>query len=221
MPRPKITPDPKGMDRRQFIRHMALTGATATGALAAGLFLWEQKHFVPGFGEKSGISLPSFAGDLNSAQTQLAIAHGTDRIQTTRAALDALGGMQRFVQKGDVVMLKPNVAFDRPPALAATTHPDSLRAVAQLVLEAGARQVIVADNPINSPAGCFLKSGLEAVANELNLDLVLSGAKRLYRVSRWRAKSCATGRFSTAPSKRPTRLSGSLPARTTTSAAPP
>jgi uncharacterized protein (DUF362 family) len=160
------------MDRRQFIRHMALTGATATGALAAGLFLWERQHFVPGFGEKSGISLPDFAGEISRTQNQLAIAHGTDRIQTTRAALDALGGMKRFVQKGDVVMLKPNVAFDRPPALAATTHPDSLRAVAQLVLEAGARKVVVADNPINSPAGCFLKSGLSAVADELNLELI-------------------------------------------------
>jgi uncharacterized protein (DUF362 family) len=172
MARPQITPDPKGMDRRQFIRHMALTGATATGALAAGLFLWEKQHFVPGFGEKSGISLPNFAGELSRTQTQLAIAHGTDRIRTTRAALDALGGMKRFVQKGDVVMLKPNVAFDRPPALAATTHPDSLRAVAQLVLEAGAKKVVVADNPINSPAGCFLKSGLAAVADELNLELI-------------------------------------------------
>jgi uncharacterized protein (DUF362 family) len=172
MARPPVTPDPKGMDRRQFIRHMAATGATATGALAAGLFLWERKHFVPGFGDQSGIHLPSFATEALKTQPSLGIAHGSDRIATTRAAVEALGGMGRFVRKGDVVMLKPNVAFDRPPALAATTHPDSLRAVARMVLEAGARRVIVADNPINSPAGCFLKSGLSAVADELNLDLM-------------------------------------------------
>jgi uncharacterized protein (DUF362 family) len=172
MSRTPVTPDPKGMDRREFIRHMALTGAAAGGSLAAGLFLWQRKHFVPGFGEKSGISLPSFATDLVKTQVNLGIAHGSDRIATTRAAIDALGGIGRFINKGDVVMLKPNVAFDRPPALAATTHPDSLRAVAQLVLEAGAKRVIVADNPINSPAGCFLKSGLEAVADELNLTLM-------------------------------------------------
>ena len=70
------------------------------------------------------------------------------------------------------MLLKPNVAFDRPPALAATTHPDSLRVIAQLVLEAGAKKIIVADNPINSPAGCFLKSGLQTVAGELNLELM-------------------------------------------------
>jgi uncharacterized protein (DUF362 family) len=172
MPKPPITPDPKGMDRRQFMRHMALTGATSGSALLAGLFLWERQHFVPGFEEKSGVQLPSYATDKAKIQADIGVAHGTDRIQVTRAAIDALGGISRFIDKGDVVMLKPNVAFDRPPALAATTHPDSLRAIAQLVLEAGAREVIVADNPINSPAGCFLKSGLSAVADEMGLKLI-------------------------------------------------
>lgn len=172
MPRPSITPDPKGVNRRQFIRQLAATGLFSGGALATAFLLWERRHFVPGFGEQSGIVLPSFSTGQQKIQTSLAVAHGTDRIHTTRAAVDALGGMSRFVQKGDVVMLKPNVAFDRPPALAATTHPDSLRAIAQMVLEAGAKKVIVADNPINSPAGCFLKSGLKSVANELDLVLM-------------------------------------------------
>jgi len=80
--------------------------------------------------------------------------------------------MGRFIKSGDVVMIKPNVAFDRPPALCATTHPEALRTVAKLVLEAGASKVVVADNPINSPTGCFLKSGLRQVADDLNLDLL-------------------------------------------------
>ncbi len=172
MPKPPINPEPKRMDRRQFIRHLGMTGATSGGALLAGLFLWQRQHFVPGFQEKSGISLPSFMTDQANVQADLGVAHGLDRIQTIRAAIDALGGMSRFVSKGDVVMLKPNVAFDRPPALAATTHPDSLRAVAELVLQAGAKKVIVADNPINSPAGCFLKSGISGVADQLGLELI-------------------------------------------------
>jgi uncharacterized protein (DUF362 family) len=102
----------------------------------------------------------------------LAIAHGADHDKTVRAAIGALGGMSRFIRKGDVVMIKPNVAFDTPPALAATTHPETLRAVAKLVLEAGAARVFIADNPINSPAGCFLKSGLRQVADDLNVDLL-------------------------------------------------
>ena len=44
--------------------------------------------------------------------------------------------------------------------------------MAKLVLEAGAARVFIADNPINSPAGCFLKSGLRQVADDLNVDLL-------------------------------------------------
>lgn len=154
---------------------MARAGATAAligGSVAGGIALWQRKHFVPGFQEERGLQLPSFALAQDTALPSMAIAHGTDHDSTIRAAIGALGGMGRFIRKGDVVMIKPNVAFDRPAALAATTHPDALRAVARLVREAGASKILVADNPINSPAGCFLKSGLRDVANELNLDLL-------------------------------------------------
>jgi len=127
---------------------------------------------VPGFEAQKGLSLKSYALEANKLLPTMAIAHGMEHEKTIRAALGALGGMGRFIQRGDVVMIKPNVAFDRPPALAATTHPDALRAVAKLCFEAGAAKVVIADNPINSPTGCFLKSGLTAVAAELNLDLL-------------------------------------------------
>ena len=172
MTTPEESFDPRQMTRREFIQRGALTGAAVGGALIGGAALWQRDHVVPGFGEKSGLALPSYAVDPSSVLPELTVARGTDRNQAIRAAVDALGGIGRFIQRGDRVMIKPNVAFDRPPALAATTHPDALRAVAQLCLEAGAREVLVADNPINSPAGCFLKSGLEAVAGELQLKLL-------------------------------------------------
>ena len=160
------------ISRREFLLRAGAAGALAAGSVATGLKLWQRNAFVPGFQAEKGLQLPSYKLDAAKSLPTMAIAHGTDHDKAIRAAIGALGGMQRFIQKGDVVMLKPNVAFDRSPALAATTHPEALRAVARLVLEAGASKVIVADNPINSPAGCFLKSGLRAVANELNLDLL-------------------------------------------------
>jgi uncharacterized protein (DUF362 family) len=158
--------------RREFLLRAGTTGALIAGAAAGGYVLWQPKHFVPGFEPQKGLQLPSYAPELSKTLPSLAIAHGTEHGQTIRAAIGALGGMARFIKRGDVVVLKPNVAFDRPPALAATTHPEALRAVARLVLEAGAAKVFVADNPINSPAGCFLKSGLRQVASDLNLDLL-------------------------------------------------
>lgn len=160
------------MTRREFIQRTAMTGAAVGGAGIAGFSLWQRDHFVPGFDEKEGLSLPDFAVEKSSVWPDLAVARGTDRNQAIRAAMDMLGGISRFIQRGDRVMIKPNVAFDRPPALAATTHPEALRAVAQLCLEAGALEVLVADNPINSPASCFLKSGLQAVARDLDIKLL-------------------------------------------------
>ena len=161
-----------GVSRRQFLVRLGITGALIAGSGLAARKLWQPKHFVPGFEPEKGLQLRSYASEANKLLPSLAIAHGNDRERTIRAALGALGGVDRFIQKGDVVMIKPNVAFDRPPALAATTHPDALRAVAKLCFEAGASKVVVADNPINSPTGCFLKSGLTAVASDMNLDLL-------------------------------------------------
>jgi uncharacterized protein (DUF362 family) len=166
-----LLPD-NSVSRREFLVRLGITGALIAGTGLAAKKLWQPNHFVPGFEKEKGLQLRSYAPEPNKLLPSLAIAHGTEHEKNVRAALGALGGMDRFIQPGDVVVIKPNVAFDRPPALAATTHPDALRAVAKLCFEAGARKIIVADNPINSPTGCFLKSGLTAVASDLNLDLL-------------------------------------------------
>lgn len=168
---PAEIPEPRHMTRREFVQRGALTGAAVGGALIGGAALWQREHFVPGFDRKEGLSLPSYAVEEASALPALAVARGADRNPAIRAAVDALGGIGRFIRRGDRVVIKVNAAFDRPAALAATTHPEALRAVAQLCLEAGAREVRVTDNPINSPASCFLKTGLEAVARDLGLTL--------------------------------------------------
>jgi uncharacterized protein (DUF362 family) len=160
------------LSRREFLLRLGTAGALIAGSTAGGFALWQRRHFVPGFGEKTGLSLPSYAIAPDKLLPEMVIAHGAEHEKVIRTAVGALGGMERFINKGDVVVIKPNVAFDRPPALAATTHPDALRAVAGMVREAGASKILVADNPINSPAGCYLKSGLLAVANELSLDLL-------------------------------------------------
>jgi uncharacterized protein (DUF362 family) len=164
------------VSRREFLVRLGATGALIAGSGIVASKLWQPNHFVPGFEKEKGLQLRSYAPEPSKVLPSLAIAHGTEHETTIRAALAALGGMERFIQKGDVVMIKPNVAFDSPPLLCATTHPDALRAVAKLVFEAGARKVIVADNPINSPTGCFLKSGLTAVTSEMNLDLIYPGS---------------------------------------------
>src|ERR1019366_10617296 len=130
------------VSRREFLVRLGVTGALIAGTGLAARKLWQPKHFVPGFEKEKGLQLRSYAPEISKVLPSLAIAHGTEHDKTIRAAMGAPGGMGRFIKNGDVVVIKPNVAFDRPPALAATTHPDALRAVAKLCFEAGASKVI-------------------------------------------------------------------------------
>lgn len=153
---------PDHTSRREFLKQVGQTSAALAGATGAALWL----HNRPISREPEAVSLKRYAVGIRLADPRLAIVHGGSIDRMVRAAVGELGGMARFVGPGDVVLVKPNVAFDRGPRLAATTHPDTLKAVIGLCRDAGARKIIVADNPINSPEGAFAKSGIKAAAEE-------------------------------------------------------
>jgi len=164
------------MERREFIKRAGRTGLAVAGAALGAAYLYDPRNGAQYFRDQeqaSDLHLPSYRVDRGKAAVELAVARGSDPEQLVRAALGGLGGIESFIEKDDVVLLKPNVAFDRPPALGATTHPEVLRAVAILCRQAGARKIIVADNPINQPEGCFFKSGIQKVAAEVDADLAL------------------------------------------------
>ncbi len=90
----------------------------------------------------------------------VAVAEGKDYAQVTRNAIAALGGMKRFVKSGDVVVVKPNIGWDRNPAQAANTNPIVVRAVVEEALAAGARKVKVFDRTCNDERRCYANSGI-------------------------------------------------------------
>jgi uncharacterized protein (DUF362 family) len=93
--------------------------------------------------------------------------------QLVRRAVDALGGMAKFVSRGDIVVIKPNIGWDRMPIHAANTNPEVVAAVIKLVYEAGAKRVVVADGSCNDPNRCFQRSGIWRASYELGADVVL------------------------------------------------
>ncbi|MEW4451806.1 DUF362 domain-containing protein [Bremerella sp. JC817] len=72
-----------------------------------------------------------------------------------------------------MVVIKPNVAFDKNPDLGATSQPDTVSAVVKLCFAAGARKVIVCDNPINNPESCFFKTRVGDAAQRAGATLML------------------------------------------------
>lgn len=164
------------VSRREFLRRVGQTGAVIAGAGAAATLLHDErtgKEYFRDLRKASELRLKPFGVELGPSDPKLVIAHGTDAEKLVRAALQEMGGVARFIKPGDIVVVKPNVAFDRAPALGATTNPAVVGAVVRLCREAGARQVLVADNPINQPEGCFHKSGIRRAAEEAGAKVLL------------------------------------------------
>src|SRR3972149_4910761 len=86
-------------------------------------------------------------------------ASGASAADTVRGAGDALGGIKTILSRGDVVVLKPNIGWDRTPEQAANTDPDVVVALAELCLSAGAKEVRVFDRTCNEPRRCYGNSG--------------------------------------------------------------
>ncbi|NVN99638.1 MAG: DUF362 domain-containing protein [Geobacteraceae bacterium] len=91
----------------------------------------------------------------------VAVADGADAATITRNAINALGGMKRFVKPGNTVVVKPNMGWDRTPELAANTNPLVVRAVVEECLRAGAKKVKVFDRTCNDERRCYKNSGIE------------------------------------------------------------
>ena len=96
-----------------------------------------------------------------------------DPAAATRKALEAMGGIGRFVQKGQRVVLKPNMSFASPPERASTTHPLVVTTVAQACLEAGAERVVVVDYPLYKTELCLQRSGIQDACKSIRGVYVL------------------------------------------------
>ncbi len=103
----------------------------------------------------------------------LTLIQGDSPSQITKEAINAIGGIKRFVAKGDVVIVKPNIGWDRTPEQAACTNPEVVKAVVELCVEADAKQVIVMDNTISPARRAYARSGIAKAAKE-------AGAKTPY-----------------------------------------
>lgn len=147
---------------RKGARAVALTGVAALG---------------PSVG-------PLLAAELEEKPwpaVDLAVGHGTPA-RAVSGALGLLGGIRRFVNPGDFVLLKPNMSFGTPPEMGATTHPDVVASVAAECLEAGAKRVLVADHTIRAPKVCLEYTGIEAACARLERVSVVALNEASYYV---------------------------------------
>jgi uncharacterized protein (DUF362 family) len=126
--------------------------------------------------------------EADAALPEMVVAQGdgpnaTDPRALVRRAFDDLGGVGRFIAHGDVVVLKPNIAWDRTPEQAATTNPELVAEVVKQCVQAGAKRVIVTDVSCNEAERCFRRSGIAAAARAEGADVILPDPARFREVN--------------------------------------
>lgn len=178
------------LTRREYLTRSAKALAVLGGsALIARKYYdaggW-QTHLATGRREVRDFRIHT-SGELSD----FAIAHGepgaATPTQLAERAVQALGGMQRFISRGDRVVIKPNIGWDRTPLQAANTNPELVAAVVTMALHAGAREVVVTDASCNEPGRCFQRSGIWTRAERAGAQIVLPADHR-FRAMRLRGE---------------------------------
>jgi len=168
-------------DRRAALLKVARLGGAAVAAAGAAVWLSsrsQREEPVPA----AASGKRDFRVAPDSTLPQLVMAQGEDPRRLVRGVFDRLGGVRRFVARGDIVAIKPNMSWDRAPEQAANTNPDVVAETVRLCLEAGAREVILADAPVNEPHSAFERSGIGPAARAAGATVVLPERRRFREV---------------------------------------
>lgn len=119
------------------------------------------------------------AGDA----VKLSVVKGTDPAGITAKAIAELGGMSRFVSRGDIVVVKPNMSWDRVPEQAANTNPEVVAEVIRQAFEAGAKKVKLFDNTCNSSRRCYKRSGIAEAAGNAGADVFFTEERKFKKTN--------------------------------------
>jgi uncharacterized protein (DUF362 family) len=162
--------------RRVLVGLGAVVGAGAVGV--GGLMGYDRyRRFI----RESDASIADHRVDLPATLPRMVIARGVDPMRNVRAAVERLGGISQFVNASDVVVIKPNIGWDRTAEQGANTHPDVVAEVVRLCREARAERVIVCDCPVKRARSAFERSGILAAASAAGAEVILPEDSR-YRL---------------------------------------
>lgn len=195
-------------NRREFLKTVAYAGLTGATVASGAAFFYNR--------DNSGDTNIGFVNDFSVEYDEkkiIASVKGEDRASMITKSIDMLGGISRFVKKGDVVAIKPNIAFATPATLGATTSPETVYEVARLCFSAGAKEVIVFDNPINSPESCYLISGISEATRKAGAKIIVPADNLFSNITLKDAKLIVDWPVFTSPLARADKLIGISPVK--------
>jgi len=151
------------MDRRDFLKVVAVTGAAFSLKMSGGMDILAQ----------------SVTSSTTGKTVDLVAVMGGEPEDMFRKAIEQLGGMGKFVKKGQKVCVKPNIGWDKTPELAANTNPKLVAEIVRQALAAGASEVVVFDHTCDEWTKCYQNSGIESAAKAAGAK-VLPGNEESY-----------------------------------------
>ena len=136
------------MNRRNFLRAIALTGAAFS------------------IKESDAMSMLTQTFNSNNATNSydLVAVMGGEPETMFRKAIAEMGGMKQFISPGDKVVVKPNIAWDQPVEMGANTNPKLVAEIIKQCFDAGAKEVAVFDHTCDNWRKSYSSSGIADAA---------------------------------------------------------
>ena len=146
------------MKRRQFLKSAA--AASAVSLLPEKLFAEAAK---------------------TSATPDLVAIYGGEAVEMFERGISEMGGMKRFVKKGQTVVVKPNIGWDKPPEWGSNTNPDLVGRVVKHCYEAGAKEVLCFDHTCgNDWDNRYKISGIQSAVEQNGGKMVAGNNEGMY-----------------------------------------
>ena len=151
------------MKRRDFLKKSTGAGLAAGAAISFGRHgrLWANT------GERAKYDMVAVMGGNPDAMFDIGIQE--------------LGGLSTFIQKGQKVLVKPNIGWDVIPELAANTNPLLVKRIIEHCFRAGAKAVYVFDHTCDNWVNCYKNSGIERVAKDAGAKVVSGSSEKYYQ----------------------------------------
>ncbi len=166
------------MKRREFLK----AGAWATAAITLDFETLQ-----------AAVSTPSIATD--AIPDMVTVAGGEPEIMLEKA-LEALGGIEKYVKKGEKIVIKPNISWNSRPEMAGNTNPQLVKALVKKCREAGAQKVTVFDHTCEDWQKCYETSGIAAAVEEQGASLCRPTMRSITKKQLFpTGKICITSRF--------------------------
>jgi uncharacterized protein (DUF362 family) len=160
----------QGMTRREAMLQLLRLGGVAAGVGGAAVWLSEQS-FRP-VAVRAEQARRDHRISHDPQLPSMTVVQGGEPRDLVKKSLENLGGIRRFVSHQDVVVIKPNIAWDRTPEQAANTNPEVVAEVVRQCWQAGAKRVIVTDVSCNEFRRCFQRSGIQAAARAEGAEVI-------------------------------------------------